>query len=1003
MTPTARRARIALLFLFLPVTATAVQAAGEGGESRFLSNTRQLIYNGVRSGEGYFSDDGMHMIFQAEREKENPFYQIYLLDLEEGESHRVSPGTGKTTCSFIRPGCDEVLFASTHLDPDAVKKQKEELDFRASGQKRRYSWDYDPAMEIFAARRDGSELTRLTNSPGYDAEAGYSPDGNLIVFCSLRSGYRDEGMTEEEKERVRIDPSWFGEIYIMNADGSKQTRLTESPGYDGGPFFTPDGERIVWRRFDESGMLADIYTMKLDGTDVRRLTDFESMSWAPYFHPSGEYVIFASNKLGFSNFELYMTDALGSREPVRVTWTDKFDGLPVFSPDGERLAWTTSRAAEGKTHIFIARWNHEAALEAIREAPRRVQPTATEDASPGRTTGAASSGEVEASYTAAVTAGGDEGVFLPEISAADMKTQVEYLADGEREGRLTGSEGAFASAQYIARYFQEIGLEPMQGSSNYFREFPFTSGAKILPEETALLISGLGSPEGEVFDLDVHFRPLPFSKSGGAEGDLVFAGYGIELSGGGIDPYDSYADLDVKDKVVVVLRYLPQQVTAERRRELRFGAGVRTKAHAAAERGAAAMLIVAGPHSRGGGELIPFDFDRNYADTGIPVATISEDLADRIFNAAGKNLSRVQIALDEENPHAETTFPLEPVSARIYTGVDREKSSCRNVVGVLPAAAPDPIDEYVMLGAHYDHIGHGEISSFARAGEEGKVHHGADDNASGTSTVLELAAALAAQSAEKPEKFRRAIVFSLWSGEEIGLLGSTHFSEDPAVPLDRIAAYVNFDMVGRLRDNRLIVFGVGSSDLWPALLERKNVSAGFQLDIQREPMRNTDVTPFYNSELPVLSFFTGVHEEYNRPADSAATLDYDGMMRIGTFAKRIAVDLVSGERPRFVKPDKPETQTATGSGDRPYLGTIPDYTGGDNSGLLLSGVREGGPAEKGGLRGGDIVIGFAGSDISNIRDFASMLDVVKIGEPVEVKVLRDGEERTFTVVPEVRK
>src|SRR5215472_15340070 len=234
-------------------------------EARFLSNPRQLIFEGRRSGEGYFSPDGKALIFQSEREPGNPFYQIYLLDLETGDTHRVSTGIGKTTCGFFRPGSDEVLFASTHLDPDAVAKQKAEFELRASGKQRRYSWDYDEHMDIFLARRDGSNLRQLTRSPGYDAEASFSPDARLIVFSTLREGYPTNKLSEAELKHLQTDPAWFGEIYLMNADGSNVGRLTHTPGYDGGPFFSPDGRRIVWRRFNETGDVADTFTMNLDG------------------------------------------------------------------------------------------------------------------------------------------------------------------------------------------------------------------------------------------------------------------------------------------------------------------------------------------------------------------------------------------------------------------------------------------------------------------------------------------------------------------------------------------------------------------------------------------------------------------------------------------------------------------------------------------------------------------------------------------------------------------
>ena len=348
--------------------------AGEGSadESRFLSRVRRLTVEGRRAGEGYFSPDGREIVFQSEREPGNPFFQIYLLSFETGETLRVSPGTGKTTCAFISPSDGGVLFASTHLDPRSVELQREEIEFRESGRERRYSWDYDPAMDLFAWDRDTEELTRLTEARGYDAEASYSPDGEWIVFTSMRSLFEDE-LTERERRLAEVDPSYFGEIWIMRADGSGKRRLTNAPGYDGGPFFFPDGERIVWRRFGEDGVVADIYSMRRDGSDLRRLTDFGSMSWAPYVHPSGEYLFFASNKLGFSNFEVYLVDTAGEKEPIRVTTTDGFDGLPVPTPDGRGLAWTSTRHGEGSGgQIYLADWNHEEAVAALREAAPRI-------------------------------------------------------------------------------------------------------------------------------------------------------------------------------------------------------------------------------------------------------------------------------------------------------------------------------------------------------------------------------------------------------------------------------------------------------------------------------------------------------------------------------------------------------------------------------------------------------------------------------------------------------
>jgi Tol biopolymer transport system component len=359
--------RIALLLALL-VAPLAGQPAGPLQERDFLSRVRRLTVEGRRAGEGYWSPDGKHLVFQSEREPGNPFYQIYTLDLTTGDTTRISPGLGKTTCAFFRPGSDEIEFASTHADPKSKQWQDEELAFRASGKERRYSWDYDPEMDIYAYNEKSRTLKRLTTARGYDAEGSYSPDGQWLVFSSMREAY-NRPLNEREKKRLDENPSYFAEIYIMRADGSGQKRLTSAPGYDGGPFFTHDGSHIVWRRFDEQGLIADVWTMKPDGSEQRQITDFGSMSWAPYEHPSGEYFIFSSNKLGFENFELFMVDAKGMKEPVRVTYSDGFDGLPVPSPDGTQLAWTSSRSGGSAGQLFLAQWNHARALEALKQAP----------------------------------------------------------------------------------------------------------------------------------------------------------------------------------------------------------------------------------------------------------------------------------------------------------------------------------------------------------------------------------------------------------------------------------------------------------------------------------------------------------------------------------------------------------------------------------------------------------------------------------------------------------
>lgn len=942
--------------------------AADAPELRFMSKARQITFQG-KSGEGYFSPDGSKLIFQSTRDPDNPFYQIYILDLETGDTHQVSPGEGKTTCAFFQPGTKRVLFASTHHDSMAVKKQEAEIEFRKSGKTRRYEWDYDPEMDIFTANQDGSDLRRLTDAPGYDAEGAFSPDGRKIVFSSLRNAYPLSELPGEEQKRYELDPAYFAEIYIMDADGSNQRRLTSTPGYDGGPFFSADGERIIWRRFEEGGLIADVYSMNLDGSDVRRITHFKSMSWAPYPHPSGKYIIFTSNQHGFENFELFITAMDGSTEPVRVTNAPWFDGLPVFSPDGKRLAWTSSRTSDEQSQLILADWDHDAALAALVEGPATVSAQKSESARTGN--------------------------LSSSIQAEDAHQHVSVLAADEMQGRLTGTEGARKAAEYIAQQLEHAGVEPVDGT--YFQPFEFTAGVNVLEEQTSLAISNSGS--SQTFKVNEQFRPFSFSANGTAEGPVVFAGYGLSVPGQAGEGYDSYAGLDVTNKIVLVLRYVPEEVSQERRQELNRYAALRYKAMIARERGAKAILVVTGPNSPNPGRLYPLSSDGSLSGSEIIAASVSTEVADAMLQGSGTTLAELQSTLDTENPHAQGSLALTNVSARVQVALEHEQKQDRNVLGAIP---PTEGEEYVMLGAHYDHLGLGEGSG-SRQGEDetGEIHNGADDNASGVAAVLELAAyfAEARQNGKLPG---RGILFAFWSGEELGLLGSSKFVERSPVPLSNIVAYINFDMIGRVRENKLTLQGLGSSPVWKELIEKRNIPVGFSITTQTDPYLPTDVTAIYPRNIPVLAFFSGSHKDYHRPSDDVDTLNYEGIERAAHLARGIVTDLIGrSERPEYVKVER---QSMGGSRDglRAYLGTIPDYAT-DVKGVKLSGVQGGSPAAKAGLQGGDVIIQFAGQQIANIYDYTYALDAVKIGQPVKMTVQREGREVELTITPEARK
>jgi hypothetical protein len=705
------------------------------------------------------------------------------------------------------------------------------------------------------------------------------------------------------------------------------------------------------------------------------------MSWAPYFHPSGQYVIFTANKLGFANFELFLADVAGQREPVRVTFTDGFDGLPVFSPDGSKLCWTSSRTADGKSQLFLADWNHAFATVAVTMSAMRTQGPPVAASSPVATD------------------------FAAAISRDDLRVHVNFLASDALEGRATGSKGAQLAADYIGARLREAGLQPISANKDFFQPFEFNAGARIVTNNNQLTITPAGGARGKfAFAVEHDFRPLSFTANSETEREVVFVGYGLSVPGKPGEGYDSYSGVSVSNKVVLALRYVPEDVEPKRRQELNRYAGLRYKAMLARERGAKAVLFVTGPTSPNPGELAALSSDGSLAGSGIIAATITTNVAAALLTGSGHDLKTLQAALDKENPHAEGSLALTNVRVRIAASVEHLKQTDRNVIALLPPTDGATSAEYVLVGAHYDHLGHGETGgAMRRKGEEHAIHPGADDNASGTAAVLELAASLTAQRAKNPTVFRRGVIFAFWSGEEMGLIGSSHFAEHPPSALSNIAAFVNFDMVGRLRDNKLILQGIGSSSTWRKLIEKRNVAAGFNLTLQDDPYLPTDVTAFYPKGVPVLNFFTGSHDDYHRPTDKPDTLDYDGAERITRFAEGIILDLVKGEtRPDYLTVARSDSAGGSRENLRAYLGTIPDYAT-EVAGLKLSGVRAGGPADKAGLKGGDIIVEFAGQKVANIYDYTYAMDAVKIGQPVKVVVLRAGERVTLTVTPEARK
>jgi hypothetical protein len=590
-------------------------------------------------------------------------------------------------------------------------------------------------------------------------------------------------------------------------------------------------------------------------------------------------------------------------------------------------------------------------------------------------------------------------------TASATRGHVEVLASETLAGREAGSEGERLAAEYIAAQLKGMGARPLPGRPDMFAPFEFVAGSRdggsdisvewttprVTPQSGGAPVVG-GIAGGGIV------RALSFSDDAEVTGEVVFAGYGIVVPESQNFGYDSYAGLDVSDKIVVVLRYFPEDADPNTKSILARYSDLRYKAMAARQRGAKAMLVVTGPRSPNAGQLVPMTFDTAIAGSGIPAASVDQRVADALFGS-GRPLADVQKELDTGNPHV-AGFAMPGVRVVLTTRVVRERRTGRNVVAYLPATSPVGTLEkpWVAIGAHYDHLGLGRNGDSLASGDQvGRPHVGADDNASGTAAVIAVAEALAKQ----PSR-RRHLLIALWSAEEIGLIGSSAFVTSAPVAADQIAAYLNFDMVGRMQDNKLAVQATGTSPIWTSIIERANVAAGFDLAVQPDPYQPTDVATFNTAGIPSLNFTTGAHSDYHKPSDTADKINYDGLDRVASMAAAVTQRLMNlDEAPQFTKVEQ-SNQTVSRTGLRVFTGTIPDYAT-EVKGLLLGGVVGGGPAEQAGLQKGDIIVEIAGQTIANIYDYTYALELLRIDQPVKVVYVRGDQRRETQLTPAARR
>ncbi len=563
----------------------------------------------------------------------------------------------------------------------------------------------------------------------------------------------------------------------------------------------------------------------------------------------------------------------------------------------------------------------------------------------------------------------------PAMSSERVARDVAWLADDAREGRGPGSAGLAASASYLSEGFRAAGFAPGGADGSYLQSFEMTVARRVARARLRL-----GDEEllrGRDFDV------LLSSRNGRVRAPLVFVGYGITSTESG---YDDYAGVDVGDRIALVLDDRPGGETN------RLGGALGTqflkrayKAVNARHHGAAALLLAPSSAEATG---LPAGAGHELANpAAAPGASVllavSRAAAERIVDAGGgASLAERQRAIEASNRPASEV--LTDVLVEVEVEIERERGAVANVVAIREGVDPSLKGEAVVIGAHYDHLGTGQFGTLA-PDRRGEVHNGADDNASGAAGLLELARAFGAA-----PPTRRTLILVAFTGEETGLIGSREYLKNPVVPIEDTVAMLNLDMVGRLRDGKLVVFGVETSPAFPPLVRRAAAGAPLEVSLTEGGYSPSDQTSFYAKDVPVLFFFTGSHGEYHTPDDDSQLINAEGEIEVLGVVYRVARALLDAPaRPQLVAGAAPAGGGGRGYG--PYLGTVPDFAGESGRGVLLQGVRPESPAATAGLRAGDRLVAFDGAPIANLAEFAALLFSARPGQRVEIVAIRDGQ------------
>jgi hypothetical protein len=564
----------------------------------------------------------------------------------------------------------------------------------------------------------------------------------------------------------------------------------------------------------------------------------------------------------------------------------------------------------------------------------------------------------------------------PKITSGEVTDHIKYLASDELAGRFPGTDGDKLTVEYIVNEFEEYGITPA-GEDGYLQPFDYISEIKLGKDNSLSIGNGeLIKGSGE------EFTTLYLSANGTAQGNIIFVGYGInapELN------YNDYAGVDLKGKIALMLMYSPGYNNPHDNPFSKYER-LRIKCAAAKEQGAAGIIVVKGPES-GEDELVKLRMSGPGETMDIPVMNVKRSYVEYIFtNSKKMTLSEVQKNID--SLRTPMSFEFGGGMAQLKADLERIKALTNNVIGKIEGKDPVLKNEYIVIGAHMDHLGDGLKYGSLHDSHVSEIHNGADDNASGVAGILELAQYYST----KKKDLKRSIIFMTFSGEEAGLIGSGHFTKSELMKKYNIVSMINLDMVGRLTDNKLTIGGTGTSSIWQGLLDSLNKTYNFTAAYNKDGYGPSDHASFYGKDIPVLFFFTGLHKDYHKPSDDWQHINADGEAKVLNMVVGIVnyVNSLSA-KPDFIKVT--EEKKETNMGFRVTLGVIPDYSS-TKEGLEITGVKSGGVAEKSGLQGGDVITKLGQYEIKNIYDYTDALTKFKPGEESEVTFIRGTETKT---------